>query len=214
MARSTRQFALTLSDERYRAVMAVVERWRNRPQPSYNLNHRNCVHFVAELARDGRAARRGGPAADEAAALLPAACAQPQSPAPGRALAPDRTRLGIGARPFQLCRYVSGLATARGGGGPRPWPRVLPLNRRPEQRAVPRCLPASARCASPRRRPQPVAPTREEIAAAAARADRGADRAADRRRRRSSGRPARSTGPNIRISASPCATSSSTICAG
>jgi hypothetical protein len=50
-ARSTRQFALTLTDERYRAVMAVVEQWRNRPQPSYNLNHRNCVHFVAELAR-------------------------------------------------------------------------------------------------------------------------------------------------------------------
>jgi hypothetical protein len=51
MARSTRQFALTLSDERYRAVMEVVDQWRNRPQPSYNLNHRNCVHFVAELAR-------------------------------------------------------------------------------------------------------------------------------------------------------------------
>ena len=50
-ARSTRQFALTLSDEAYRAVMAVVDQWRNRPQPSYNLNHRNCVHFVAELAR-------------------------------------------------------------------------------------------------------------------------------------------------------------------
>jgi hypothetical protein len=51
MARSTRQFAVTLSDERYRAVMAVVEEWRHRPQPSYNLNHRNCVHFVSELAR-------------------------------------------------------------------------------------------------------------------------------------------------------------------
>jgi hypothetical protein len=51
MARSTRQFAVMLSDERYRAVMAVVDSWRNRPQPSYNLNHRNCVHFVAELAR-------------------------------------------------------------------------------------------------------------------------------------------------------------------
>jgi hypothetical protein len=51
MARSTRQFALTLSDERYQAVMAVVDQWRNRRQPSYNLNHRNCVHFVAELAR-------------------------------------------------------------------------------------------------------------------------------------------------------------------
>jgi len=51
IARSTRQFAVTLSDAQYRAVMAVVEAWRNRPQPSYNLNHRNCVHFVAELAR-------------------------------------------------------------------------------------------------------------------------------------------------------------------
>jgi len=50
IARSTRQFALMLDDARYRAVMAVVERWRSRPQPSYNLNRRNCVHFVAELA--------------------------------------------------------------------------------------------------------------------------------------------------------------------
>ncbi len=50
IARSTRQFALTLDDARYRAVIEVVERWRNRPQPSYNLNRRNCVHFVGELA--------------------------------------------------------------------------------------------------------------------------------------------------------------------
>lgn len=51
VARSDRQFALTLTDERYRAVMAVVASWRNRSQPSYNLNRANCVHFVAELAR-------------------------------------------------------------------------------------------------------------------------------------------------------------------
>jgi len=50
IARSERQFALTLPDERYAAVMAVVEIWRNRPQPSYNLNGRNCVHFVGALA--------------------------------------------------------------------------------------------------------------------------------------------------------------------
>lgn len=50
IARSRRQFAMLLSDERYRAVMAVVERWRSRAQPSYNLNRANCVHFVAELA--------------------------------------------------------------------------------------------------------------------------------------------------------------------
>lgn len=50
IAASTRQFALALSDERYRQVMAVVEAWRHRAQPSYNLNHANCVHFVAALA--------------------------------------------------------------------------------------------------------------------------------------------------------------------
>src|SRR5204862_341218 len=33
IARSDRQFALTLSDERYAALMAVIERWRDAPQP-------------------------------------------------------------------------------------------------------------------------------------------------------------------------------------
>ena len=50
IARSDRQFAVVLSDERYAAVMAVVERWRTRRQPSYNLSRRNCIHFVAEIA--------------------------------------------------------------------------------------------------------------------------------------------------------------------
>jgi hypothetical protein len=51
IARSDRQFAITLTDEQYRAVQAVVERWRTARQPSYNLNRANCVHFVGELAR-------------------------------------------------------------------------------------------------------------------------------------------------------------------
>lgn len=51
VARSDRQFALTLTDEQYRAAMAVVEAWRTRDQPSYNLNRRNCVHFVGEMAQ-------------------------------------------------------------------------------------------------------------------------------------------------------------------
>jgi hypothetical protein len=50
IARSDRQFAVTLRDEQYNRVMAVVEEWRTRAQPSYNLNRRNCVHFVAALA--------------------------------------------------------------------------------------------------------------------------------------------------------------------
>ncbi len=51
IARSDRQFAFALSDARFRAVVAVIERWRSRPQPSYNLSRRNCVHFVGELAQ-------------------------------------------------------------------------------------------------------------------------------------------------------------------
>jgi len=50
IARSDRQFGFTLSDEQYRSVMAVVDAWRSRQQPSYNLNRRNCVHFVSEVA--------------------------------------------------------------------------------------------------------------------------------------------------------------------
>lgn len=50
IARSDRQFAVILGDDQYHQVMAVVDTWRNRAQPSYNLNRRNCVHFVAALA--------------------------------------------------------------------------------------------------------------------------------------------------------------------
>jgi len=48
--RSDRQFALVLSEAQYHEVMRVVAEWRDRGQPSYNLNRRNCIHFVAELA--------------------------------------------------------------------------------------------------------------------------------------------------------------------
>lgn len=45
------QFSLPLTDAQYGAVLDVVERWRDAEQPSYNLNHRNCVFFVGEIAR-------------------------------------------------------------------------------------------------------------------------------------------------------------------
>ncbi len=50
VSKSDRQFSLLLGDDEYRAVQAVVERWRTRAQPSYNLNRRNCIHFVGEIA--------------------------------------------------------------------------------------------------------------------------------------------------------------------
>jgi hypothetical protein len=49
IARSQEHFSLILSDEEYRAVMGVVAAWKGRPQPSYNLNGANCVHFVSDI---------------------------------------------------------------------------------------------------------------------------------------------------------------------
>lgn len=50
IARSDRHFSLTLTDAEYRKVLAVVDSYRNARQPSYRLNGRNCVTFVADVA--------------------------------------------------------------------------------------------------------------------------------------------------------------------
>jgi hypothetical protein len=50
IARSDRHFALKLTDLQYRRVVAVIDKWRNAPQPSYRLNGRNCIDFVADIA--------------------------------------------------------------------------------------------------------------------------------------------------------------------
>ena len=47
---SKSHLSLPISDEQYRAVLAVVDRWRKYPQPSYNLDTQNCVTFVKEIA--------------------------------------------------------------------------------------------------------------------------------------------------------------------
>lgn len=48
---SDRKFALTVSDAQYSALMAFIEKWRSFPGKSYNLNRRNCIHFVGEAAQ-------------------------------------------------------------------------------------------------------------------------------------------------------------------
>lgn len=50
MAISQPHLSLPISDEQYRSVIAIVDRWRKYPQPSYNLNSKNCVTFVREIA--------------------------------------------------------------------------------------------------------------------------------------------------------------------
>lgn len=50
VAGSNHHFSMVLTDAQYGEVMAVVERWRALPQPSYSLDRRNCVSFVADVA--------------------------------------------------------------------------------------------------------------------------------------------------------------------
>lgn len=50
IADSNPHFTLRLSDAEYAKFIAFVEEWRNVPQKNYNLNKRNCVHFVMEAA--------------------------------------------------------------------------------------------------------------------------------------------------------------------
>ncbi len=50
VAGSRRHFSFVLSDAEYAGVMAVIERWRRLPQPSYALDTRNCLFFVADIA--------------------------------------------------------------------------------------------------------------------------------------------------------------------
>lgn len=50
IAKSDRQFDVTIDDATYARVLAKVAEWRDREQPSYSLGKRNCVHFVMELA--------------------------------------------------------------------------------------------------------------------------------------------------------------------
>lgn len=43
-------FSIVISDEKYRALLALVATWRAYPQPSYDLDERNCVSFVKAAA--------------------------------------------------------------------------------------------------------------------------------------------------------------------
>jgi hypothetical protein len=51
IASSDRQFTVKVSDAQYDALLALVDRWRQLPGKSYNLNRKNCIHFVAEVAQ-------------------------------------------------------------------------------------------------------------------------------------------------------------------
>ncbi len=47
---SNKHFSFVLSEAQYRAVLGVAEKWRTWPQPSYDIDEHNCVHFVMDMA--------------------------------------------------------------------------------------------------------------------------------------------------------------------
>ncbi len=49
VAKSNRQFGIRISDGQYDAMMALINRWKTMPGRTYNLNRRNCIHFVGEV---------------------------------------------------------------------------------------------------------------------------------------------------------------------
>lgn len=47
---TNRHFTITVSDETYRRMKAEVIAWRDAPGKFYDLDTRNCIHFVGRLA--------------------------------------------------------------------------------------------------------------------------------------------------------------------
>ncbi len=50
-AKSEKQFEIIITDAQYDALLAVVGKWRAQTGKNYNLNKRNCIHFVGDAAR-------------------------------------------------------------------------------------------------------------------------------------------------------------------
>ena len=49
--KTNRHFSITLTDEEYKRVIQLVASWQQAPGKFYDLDKRNCIHFVGEIAR-------------------------------------------------------------------------------------------------------------------------------------------------------------------
>ena len=47
---TNRHFSLTLTDAQYYRIIAEVRAWQNAPGKYYDLEQRNCIHFVGRMA--------------------------------------------------------------------------------------------------------------------------------------------------------------------
>jgi hypothetical protein len=63
IAKSDAQFSVVLTDAQYARILALVAGWSDKTGDGrYNMNSRNCIHFVAEAARIAGVARLDFPA--------------------------------------------------------------------------------------------------------------------------------------------------------
>lgn len=51
IATTNRHFTLAITDAQYRKIVAEVKAWRDAPGRYYDLDTRNCIHFVGEMAK-------------------------------------------------------------------------------------------------------------------------------------------------------------------
>jgi hypothetical protein len=49
--KTNRHFSMTITDAKYRRIVAEVRRWQTAPGKYYDLEKRNCIHFVGKIAQ-------------------------------------------------------------------------------------------------------------------------------------------------------------------
>lgn len=51
IATTNRHFTVPISDAQYRAIVQEMKLWRDAPGKGYDLDNRNCIHFVGRIAQ-------------------------------------------------------------------------------------------------------------------------------------------------------------------
>lgn len=49
--KTNRHFTIDITDQQYREIVAEMVRWRDAPGKYYDLDTRNCIHFVGTIAQ-------------------------------------------------------------------------------------------------------------------------------------------------------------------
>ena len=49
--KTNRHFTITITDDQYRRIIAEKNKWQSAPGKYYDLDNRNCIHFVGKMAQ-------------------------------------------------------------------------------------------------------------------------------------------------------------------